>query len=191
MKRILVVLGLLVTLAAGTLRAQGRHEINLFIGGADASFVGLRDINQGHKYDLFCLFEPNYRFDCAPTVTLDYHYALLNWLCLGAQVNWSSISGTVYYRMGNRESERFSLNMCSVLPQAKFRIPSPEHFRLYGKVAAGLQANIGALFTSPVQFAWEVVPIGCEWGGQRVYGTAEVCLGNVLLGGRIGIGFRF
>ena len=52
---------------------------------------------------------------------------------------------------------------------------------------------MGTLYSRsrPVEFAWDVVPIGAEWGGRRFYGNAEFCCGSVIQGGRIGIGFRF
>ena len=45
--------------------------------------------------------------------------------------------------------------------------------------------------SSRVRFAWDITPIGFEWGGNTVFGMAELCVGNVLMGGRVGVGFRF
>ena len=82
--------------------------------------------------------------------------------------------------------------MLAFLPQVKFFIPSPRHFRLYAKAAAGINLNIGdTIVGEPLSFAWDIVPIGFEWGGQFIFGIAEVSLGNVITGVRIGVGFRF
>ena len=116
----------------------------------------------------------------------------MEWLLLGGQATFSSIQGTQWYRLGNRPDLQFNGTVFSLLPQVKFHIPSPRHFRLYAYLAGGLQfRSMGPLELSPVRFAWDVAPIGAEWGGQRIYGTAELCFGNVICGGRIGIGYRF
>ena len=131
--------------------AQGKHEINLYLSGACSEYLKL-NTPRDNTLDLYGLYETQVRYiQSGPGLTLEYNYALLNWLVIGGQF-----------------------------------------FRLYAKVAVGMMLNIGHYYTQdPVVFAWDVVPIGCEWGGQRVYGTAELAYGSVIKGGRIGIGFRF
>ena len=142
--------------------------------------------------DLYGLYESKVRYiESGPGLTLDYNYAILNWLVVGGQFNYHRVSWD-QYSLVSGNSFNNTKNKFAILPQVKFRIPSFKHFRLYAKVAAGMTLNIGHYYTNdPVVFAWEVVPLGCEWGGQRVYGTAEVAYGSVIKGGRIGIGFRF
>jgi hypothetical protein len=185
---------------AFALQAQGRHEVNAFIGGYKSEYINSYGGNEFfgnmdiyHCEDLYDLYEPHYSLETGPVLTISYHYIFNKWLRLGAQTNLGGLSGKCWYELGNRPAESFNEVMLSVLPEAKFCIPGARHFRLYGKVAAGIQMNMGTLSsrTAPVSFAWDVVPLGAEWGGQRVYGNAEICFGSVIRGGRIGIGFRF
>jgi hypothetical protein len=43
----------------------------------------------------------------------------------------------------------------------------------------------------PVTFAWDIAPIGFEWGSNTVYAIFEASFGNVITGMRFGIGYRF
>jgi len=199
------VLALLLTvlLPAAMLRAQGRHEINVYSGGYEAEFsksgntsgIGLFDsltLEESREGDLYDLYEPHYAFRSGPVLSINYHYILNNVVRVGAQMGYGTLEGKYWYRLGNLPERSVKQNMLSILPQAKFCIPGMRHFRLYGKVALGLRFNFGPeRISAPVTFAWDVVPIGAEWGGQRIYGTAELCYGSIVRGGRIGIGFRF
>lgn len=203
MRKFLLIL-LCLSCCAGALHAQGRHEINAFLGGYKAEFLqadntdffgfvfGNLDFEVTHSGDLADLYEPHYFIQSSPVLTLCYHYSINSWLRVGAQADLSYLSGKITYNMGNRPRTQFKQTMLDLLPEAKFMIPGSRHFRLYGKVAAGVQMNMGTLMSSsPVEFAWEIAPIGAEWGGQRFYGNAEFCWGNVLRGIRIGMGVRF
>lgn len=174
--------------------AQGRHEINLTLGGFKSEYLEMDATRNDISGDLYDLYEPHFRVDSGPVVTADYKFALNSIVKVGAQLNYGGVTGYRWYNLGRRESEPYAISMISLLPQVKLCIPGPRHFRLYGKVAAGVQYSFntkGDVVTNPVRFAWDIVPIGAEWGGQRVYGTAEFCYGNVVKGGRIGMGFRF
>lgn len=192
MKRFIIFVAAVAMLACGlNAGAQGRNEINVFMGGLNGTYAALEDGGVYHN-DLYSLYEPEYSIECFPTFTVDFNHKLLKWLGIGIQTNYTYLSGTSSYRTGNPAVTKIDQRVVSVLPQAKFYIPSPRHFRLYGKAGAGVNLSFGkAIAGKQVSFAWDVVPIGCEWGGQTVYGTAEICVGNVIAGGRIGIGFRF
>ncbi|MBR1569992.1 MAG: hypothetical protein IJ651_04615 [Bacteroidales bacterium] len=202
----LTAFALAAALAGPDLSAQGgKHEINVFLGGYKAEFMQgdeargyygdlLFDATDNIHYgDLADLYEPHYSINSSPVLTVNYHYILKKWLRVGAQLNWASFSGKYWYELSSRPAESFSQQMVSLLPQVKFCIPGARHFRLYGKVAGGMQFNFGSLYdkSRPVEFAWDLVPLGAEWGGQRFYGNAELCYGSIIQGGRIGIGFRF
>lgn len=202
MKKLIVIPILL--LSAFLAQAQGRHEVNVFMGGFKSEYLKGDNVrNYGDMFfdsekniytdDLADLYEPHYSIKSGPVVTMNYHYIVNSWFRVGAQVNWGVLSGTFRYELSNRPAESFSQHMLSVLPQVKLCIPGARHFRLYGKLAAGAQFNLGKLMTGtrPVDFAWDIVPIGAEWGGGRIYGNAEICYGSVIKGGRIGMGFRF
>ena len=188
MKKVFLLLtGVLLCSAA---LAQGPHHINAYIGGFNAEFRA----SQVDEYitDLYYMYEPHYQIDSGPTLTIEYNYEVLPWLQLGVQTNYAHLYITAWYNVNGYKAEpKQAKNIFSVLPEAKFRIPGARHFRLYGKAAAGVMVNVGNYKGDAVGFAWDLVPIGCEWGGQRVYGTAELCYGNIIQGGRIGIGFRF
>ena len=193
MKRYLIIVAT-VALMAMSLKAgaQGRNEFNLFIGGLNGTYTSLDNVGKTVRTDLYSMYEPAYSIHCDPAVTLDYNHKLLNWLGVGVQGNYSYLYGSYKYNVGTRGETQVKQRIISILPQAKFYIPSPRHFRLYGKVGAGVNINFGtSIISDPVSFAWDIVPIGFEWGGQVVYGTAEICVGNVITGGRIGLGFRF
>lgn len=189
---------LLAALGAGLLLcspsfAQGKHEINVYMSGACSEYLKL-NTPKDNSLDLYGLYETQVQYiQSGPGLTLEYNYALLNWLVLGGQFNYHRVTWDQYSRVGgNHANYTNTKNKVALLPQAKFRIPGMKRFRLYAKVAVGMTLNIGHYYTQdPVVFAWDVVPIGCEWGGQRVYGTAELAYGSVIKGGRIGIGFRF
>lgn len=165
--------------------AQGKHEINAYIGGFNSQYVSAQP-NQNNDTDLYGMYEPQYRFSSGPVVTLDYNYALLSWLSVSAQFNYGKVSGTEW-RRADSSINQFARESFSLLPGVKMRIPSPRHFRLYGRASIGVRYTNNGTF----DFAWDLVPLGVEWGGQRVYGTAEGVFGNIIKGGRIGIGFRF
>ena len=182
-----------VTAGSFSAGAQGKNDASLHMGFMNAVYtsIGQSRSNSTHQ-DLYSIYEPYYTLESGPSVTLDYNRRLLSWLGVGIQANHSFISGTKKYNIGNAPRQEFSQHMLAFLPQVKFYIPSPRHFRLYAKAAAGININIGeTIFGEPLSFAWDIVPIGFEWGGQFVYGTAEICAGNVINGARIGVGFRF
>lgn len=194
MKKILIFIAAVAfTASSFSAGAQGRNDINLYMGFMNATYNSLdKSSNSSSHKDLYSIYEPYYTINSGPSITLDYNRRMLSWMSVGVQSNYSYISGIKKYKIGNAPKKEFSQYMFAVLPQVKFFIPSPRHFRLYAKAGAGVNINLGdSVFGEPLTFAWDVVPIGCEWGGQFVYGTAEVCLGNVIMGARIGIGFRF
>jgi len=188
MKKLFTVL---ILLLAGlyALQAQGRHEINLYIGGFNGEYADM-ETSEEQYLGLSYLYEPQYRVTSGPSLTLDYHFALNKFVKVGAQFDYAKLSGHTYTHISGQQKD-FEQNLFYILPQAKIRVPSPKGFRPYGKIAAGVQINSVYSEGHPVKFAWEVVPIGFEWGGQVVYGVAECCLGSVILGGRLGIGCRF
>lgn len=185
MKKLLITLSFLVGVCGAALAQDHPHELNLYIGGFNSQFLSYNTTPE-YSTDLYALYEPRTSVSTGPVLTFDYNYAILNWLSVGAQIHYNHLNvRTVKWIDGVYDS--YSRNMFSFLPEVKLRIPSSAHFRLYGKAALGVSfaSQFGA------RFAYDLVPIGCEWAGQRVYGTAELVYGSVVKGGRIGIGFRF
>ena len=194
MKKLLIFISaVILTAGSFSARAQGRTDINLYMGFMNATYTSLdQSASRNTHRDLFSIYEPYYSVTSGPSLTLDVNRRIFPWLGAGFQANYSYMSGTKMYNIGNAPMETFRQTMLAVLPQVKFFIPSPRHFRLYAKAAAGIGLNLGkTIVNDPVSFAWDIVPIGFEWGGQFIYGPAEFCAGNVITGARIGIGFRF
>lgn len=193
MKKFLIfIYAAILTAGSFSARAQGRTDINLYMGFMNATYTSLDQTRGTSHKDLYSIYEPYYTVNSGPSLTLDVNRRLLPWLGAGLQAGYSYMSGEKNYKIGNAPRRSFSQTMLDFLPQVKFFIPSPRHFRLYAKAAAGIHLNLGeTIVGEPVAFAWDIVPIGFEWGGQFIYGTAEVCAGNVITGARIGIGFRF
>lgn len=183
----------ILTAGSFTAKAQGRTDINVYMGFMNAAYTSLdQDRSVTRHNDLYSIYEPYYTVNSGPSFTLDANRRILPWLAAGLQANYSYMSGEKKYNIGNAPKREFSQTMLAFLPQVKFFIPSPRHFRLYAKAAAGINLNLGeTIVGEPLSFAWDIVPIGFEWGGQFIYGVAEASLGNVITGVRVGLGFRF
>lgn len=185
MKKWLTILSLLVFFCGTAAAQEHPHELNLFVGGFSSQYLSY-DTFSDYDSDLYGLYEPQTSITSDPVLTFEYNYAVVKWLSVGAQFHYSHLNVRSWTRIdGSREY--YSRNAVSLLPEVKLRIPSSAHFRLYGKVAVGV--SFAPQYAA--RFAYDLVPIGCEWAGQRVYGTAELVYGSVVKGGRIGIGFRF
>ena len=184
---------LLLCLAAGvaTLQAQGRHQLEAYIGGPNSEALTLLS-SRGSTTDLYALYEPQTTVQSDMAVySLDYMYSLNKWIRLGAQMDIAYIKGKSWYKLGNKPANYFEKNMLYALPQFQCMVPGLKHLRPYGRLALGVQVNIGSYKDAPVRFAYDIVPLGIEWGGQRIYGTAELAYGSIIQGVRIGIGCRF
>ncbi len=192
-KKLILILAAVFAVTAAS--AQKQHEINFYMGGEPSAFMSVEnDAAFNYGLDLYSIYEPHTSISTdAPVLSLDYTYTFKSWLKAGLEFSHCSIYSATTYRLGNKPDVHRTTNVFALLPQAKFSIPSPEHFRLYGKVAAGLQYNAGDLIpgNGRVQFAYDIVPLGVQWGGHFIYGTAELCVGSVCMGGRIGIGINF
>ena len=81
--------------------------------------------------DLYGLYETQVQYiQSGPGLTLEYNYALLNWLVLGGQFNYHRVIWDQYSRVGgNRANYTNTKNKVALLPQAKFRIPGMKRFR--------------------------------------------------------------
>lgn len=192
MKKNLLLLLAGLVLSTGLLQAQGKSHLHVSIGGSPAEFTEFQGNQSDYTIDLYSMYEPRYSVNTEiPVLTLDYAVDLNRWLRLGVEMNYAEVRGSVSYMLGNRPRVDFDKYKIAALPELRLRIPSPRHFRLYSKAAAGAMVTLGKHQDPPVRFAYNLVPIGVEWGGQKVYGLAEFCWGNVIRGGRVGLGFCF
>lgn len=188
-KHFLIPLLLLLTLLPARAQ-QSLHEVNLSLGFMPAIFIQADTRYEDHG-DLYSLYEPRLRAEGAPMLGADYNYALLPWLKVGASLNWTRLTGTIYKPNLRREAGTFRQDALYLLPQVKAFYVNRSHFKMYAKVGAGLNINIGSEYTPLAAFAYDLVPAGFQWAGQRVYGMAELTYGNVVQGVRLGLGFRF
>ena len=192
MKRIVVIC--LALLLAGAAWAQGPHEVHLSISGP-AGGMGYDD-EYGDLFlwgtDLYSMYEPGERLDTGPVYSLGYTYAFRSWLRLGAEgslgIIWADKSQARAW--GNRVVSSTTQRLYTVMPLVHFVALDKRHIKIYGKVAAGVQLSVGDYEPMMLRPAFQFVPIGLQWGGERVFALAELGFGNVY-SGRIGVGIRW
>ena len=191
MKRILLVC--LMTLLAGAAWAQGPHEVRLSISGPAGG--GIYD-DSGSLFnwgsDLYSMYEPGERVDSGPVYSLGYTYALRSWLRVGveASVGMLWVDKGQPRAWGDGVVEATWQRLYTVMPLVHFVALNAPHFKIYGKIAAGGQLSVGDYEGTKFRPAIEVVPLGFQWGGERIFGLAEFGIGNVYVG-RLGIGLRW
>ena len=191
MKRLSLLL-LLLAAAGGALRAQGPHELHLSVSGPAGG--GIYD-DSGSLFnwgsDLYSIYEPGERVDSGPVYSLGYTYALRSWLRVGAEAS----IGMLWVDKGQARAwgdqvEATWQRLYTVMPLVHLVALNAPHFKIYGKIAAGGQLSIGDYEGLKIRPAVEVVPLGLQWGGERIFGLAEFGIGNVYVG-RLGIGLRW
>lgn len=91
---------------------------------------------------------------------------------------------------GKGDVDRFSQWYFAVMPLVHFMALDRPHFKVYGKLAAGGQLSVGSFEKTTFRPAWQIVPVGLQWGGEKIFGLAELGYGNVYLV-RIGMGIRW
>ena len=183
---------LLLAAAGGALRAQGPHELHLSVSGPAGG--GIYD-DSGSLFDwgsdLYSIYEPGERVDSGPVYSLGYTYALRSWLRVGAEAS----IGMLWVDKGQARAwgdqvEATWQRLYTVMPLVHLVALNAPHFKIYGKIAAGGQLSIGDYEGLKIRPAVEVVPLGLQWGGERIFGLAEFGIGNVYVG-RLGIGLRW
>jgi len=191
MKRILLVC--LMTLLAGAAWAQGPHEVHLSISGPAGG--GIYD-DSGSVFnwgsDLYSMYEPGERVDSGPVYSLGYTYTLRSWLRVGAEasVGMLWVDKGQARAWGDGSVEATWQRLYTVMPLLHFVALNAPHFKIYCKIAAGGQLSLGDYEGTKIRPAVEVVPLGLQWGGEKIFGLAEFGIGNLYVG-RLGIGIRW
>ena len=197
MKRIIAILVALT--AVVSLGAQGRHEVEVLMGGP----VGGIFFNQGegyYSYDyrsgntLKDLYEDIQYHDSIIGISLVYSYEAKSWLKIGidASASFEEITTRrgLAYRNASDEVTGEGLTHFTVMPMARIRYKDGYKAEAYGRIAAGMEfiTNWG----DPVrkQFAWEVVPFGLCFGKKQMHYILEFGLGTVYMA-RFGISYEF
>ena len=192
MKKLLLLL-LLLAPAGWTLRAQGPHEIHLSISGPAGG--GIYD-DSGSLFnwgtDLYSMYEPGERVDSGPVYSLGYTYSLRSWLRVGAEasVGMFWVDKGQPRAWGNGDIKATWQRLYTVMPLIHLVALNNPHFKIYGKIATGGQLSLGDYEGTRIRPAIEVVPLGLQWGGEKIFGLAEFGIGNVYVG-RLGIGIRW
>lgn len=193
MKKLILCISLLAA-AGGMLRAQGRHEVHLSISGPAGGDVyeGRYGSLYNWGWDLCSLYEPGERVDVGPVFSLGYTYSPRGWLRVGAEASLGFIWADKAQARAWGKGEVISSwqRLYTVMPLVHFVALDKPHFKVYGKLAAGGQLSVGNFEGTKFRPAFEVVPLGLQWGGERIFGLAELGYGNVYIG-RLGIGIRW
>ncbi len=109
MKKLLIFISAAI-LTAGSFgaKAQGRTDVNLYMGFMNATYTSLDQARGSIHKDLYSIYEPHYTVTSGPSFTLDANRRLLPWLGVGIQGNYSSMKGTKKYNIGNIPKREFS-----------------------------------------------------------------------------------
>lgn len=190
MKRFLLLLALLAGFLLPARAQDFRHEVNLSAGFMPRIYLEIENA-PGYSGDLASIYEPRVQAEGMPLFGVDYAYAVLRWLKLGGEMDFTHIHGLTRELYRNTVVNEFSRYAVYLMPQAKVFAVDIPHFKVYAKLALGMNLNLGTALVDPVQLAWSVTPLGLQWAGDRVFGTLELTNGNVLQGVRLGVGFRF
>lgn len=172
-----------------------KYELRFGIGGistSDFSYMSSRPlpvVNRGQGQSLYDMY-----VKCGPlystgAISADFNFIFTRWfsLSLGFQTtNYIRMVKDVDDEKGHLERVGYST---SLLPQARFTYLNRPMVKLYSSVGVffGWYHAGGDSGMHPVV---QLVPIGVSVG-DKVFGFAETCIGTTVIGGIIGVGFRF
>ncbi len=182
-----------MALLSGAVWAQGPHEVHLSVSGPAVGYV-YTDAGSLYNWgsDLYSLYEPGERVDAGTVLSVGYTYALRHWLRPGVEASmgllWADRSRPIAWGEGDVSQAR--QQYFTVMPLVHFVMLDCAHFKFYGKLAAGGQLSVGDFEKTTLRPAWQIVPAGIQWGGEKIFGLAEMGYGNVYLF-RIGMGIRW
>jgi len=183
-----------MALLSGAVWAQGPHEVHLSVSGPAVGYVYADAYGSLYNWgsDLYSLYEPGERVDAGPVLSVGYTYALRHWLKPGVEASmgllWADRSRPVAW--GEGDVTQACQQYFTVMPLVHFVMLDSPHFKFYGKLAAGGQLSVGDFEKTTFRPAWQIVPAGIQWGGEKIFGLAELGYGNVYLF-RIGMGIRW
>lgn len=172
-----------------------KYEVRFGIGGISTSDFGymssrpLPVVNRGQGqslYDMYVEYGPLYS---TGAISADFNFIFTRWfsLSLGFQTtNYIRMAKDVDDEKGHLERAGYSV---SLLPQVRFTYLNRPMVKLYSSVGVffGWYQNGDDTGMHPVL---HLVPIGVSVG-DKVFGFAETCIGTTVIGGIIGVGFRF
>ena len=131
---------------------------------------------------------------CSGLYTAEVGFKLKSWFTLGIQV-----SGASFWADSMNSQERIKGTALYLLPTARFTYVRSDLIKMYSGVGFGLgmqngfsaeQSVYAGIGGADLDAAFQVVPVGIQMG-RDLYGIAELSLGTVNMGLRLGIGYRF
>lgn len=199
MKRIITIL---VALSAVlSMNAQGRHEIEVLMGGP-VSGIFFNECSSYAKYDYYYssgntlkdLYEDVKYRDSFIGMGLVYSYEVKSWLKLGIDATASieevtTRKGLAYKEDANNLYSQ-GVSHFTVMPMARIRYKDGYKAEAYGRIAAGMEFITNWGDEEQKQFAWEVVPFGLCFGKKDLHFIFEMGLGTAYMA-RFGISYEF
>lgn len=179
-----------------------RHYLQLNIG--DPLFNILYSSPGGYvQSDFGCdgWFKPDV-YDAAysllPTFSVSYFYAVRPWFLVGGEVYYSGEYNVVRDRLSNQWQGISGKSGLSILPTIRFQYLNKRYVGLYSGLSLGVYVGMTHGFElydpncSNVAYAlpaFQITALGVRVG-NRVYGIAEIGLGNKGIA-TVGVGTRF
>lgn len=204
MKKVLILIGMAVILIS-PLTAQEktsfpRHYLSLSVGEPWLNII-YSSWGGGHGYvPIDEWFRPeiyNKSKIELPALSLTYFYSINSWLMVGAEVYYWGAYTRVHERVTDEYMTTVGVTCLSIAPAVRFQYINRKYWGLYSGLSAGIFFNIDGAselyfgsneynYTKP---AFQLTALGVRFG-DRIYGTAELGLGNKGIFS-MGIGTRF
>ncbi|MCQ2144597.1 MAG: hypothetical protein MJY72_02525 [Bacteroidales bacterium] len=129
-------------------------------------------------------------------------YNILKWLSVGGEVQLQHLQSKNYHTQTDSQSGEsvksyaglHSMTTFALMPELRFTFHRWEKVNLYADLEAGVDVvNMECEKDQKPQcrFAFNVTPIGIQFGADRLFGLAELGLGSEWIGIKAGIGYRF
>lgn len=193
-----ILLTVLLAMLPSMLQAQhgwkGKLELSANISGepSDLAF-GDADYYIGSS-DLASIYGPQERnVNYTPVLSIMGEYKLKKNFSIGLEAAYSHSGKDYFDPFTDAFIGTFSKHTFALMPGVKYRYLLKKYFALHSGVSAGAALQFGkdgseSIFD--VMPAVQVIPIGMRVG-DKIYATFDYYLGNVALGVRFGIGYRF
>lgn len=196
MKKIFLSIAFLaVALTASAQDYPGKWEVDLFAGVVPTSLIQFPyHFKLEEKGPLASIYEPRLLMHdraAYPYVGLRFGYRIYRWLKVGADAGWSLYHESVRYE--GQVPESYNCHTVTVIPKVTFHFATSRYVSAYAGVGLGAAFNIapGSVpDVRPVEFAWQVTPIGITVG-RKVPGFTELTVGKDVIGIKFGVGYRF
>lgn len=129
-------------------------------------------------------------------------YNILKWLSVGGEVQLQHLQSKNYHTVTDSEgggSSRVyaglhSMTTFAIMPELRFTYHRWDRLNIYADLEAGVDVvNFGCEKEQKPQcrFAFNLTPIGVQFGADRLFGLAEIGIGTQWAGVKAGIGYRF